>query len=183
MNSFEINKIAGAALAAGLFIFGGRTLAEIAFHEPAPVMPGFDIPVSLTSKSGAGASAAKFEFAPLAAGLKTAAAPNIEAGKDIFKKCAACHTVDKGGENKVGPNLWGIIGRPVGQHAGFGYSDAVKTKGGTWTWDSFANYIYRPAAYMPGNKMAFAGIQDNQDLIDLMAYMRSVGDTLAPLPQ
>lgn len=183
MNSFEINKIAGAALAAALFIFGGRTLAEIVMHKPAPVMPGFDIPVASLASTGSGSTAAKFDFAPLAAGLKAAAAPNVQNGKDVFKKCAACHTVDKGGENKVGPNLWGVIGRPVGQHAGFGYSDSLKTKGGNWTWEAFANYIYRPAAYMPGNKMAFAGIQDNQDLIDLMAYTRTIGDSPAPLPQ
>lgn len=183
MNSFELNKIAGAALAAGLFIFGGKTLAEIVLHKPASVMPGYNIPIKLTSAGGAAATAAKFDFAPLATGLKTAAASNVEAGKDVFKKCAACHTVDKGGENKVGPNLWGVIGRPVGRHAGFGYSDTLKGKGGNWAWDSFANYIYRPAAYLPGNKMAFAGVQDNQDLIDLMAYMRTLGDAPAALPQ
>jgi cytochrome c len=183
MNSFEVNKIAGGVLAAALLIFGGRTFADIALHKPAPKSPGFPIAVMTSTGGGNGQTAAKFEFAPLAALLKTAAAPNVEAGKGVFKKCAACHTVDKGGENKIGPNLWGVIGRPVGQHAGFGYSDAVKSKGGNWGWEQFAGYIWKPTEYIPGNKMAFVGVQDPQDLSDLMAYMRTLSDSPAALPQ
>jgi cytochrome c len=183
MNSFELNKIAGGVLAAALLIFGGRTFADIALHKAPSNTPGYPIAVSSGATGGGAATAAKFDFAPLAALLKTAAAPNIEAGKGVFKKCAACHTVDKGGENKIGPNLWGVIGRPIGQHAGFGYSDAVKTKGGNWGWEQFAGYIWKPVDYIPGNKMAFVGVQDQQDLADLMAYMRTVSDSPAALPQ
>ncbi len=183
MNSFELNKIAGGVLAAGLLIFGGRTFADIALHKPAPKTPGYAIAVSAAA-GGSTASAAKFEFAPIAGLLKTAAAPNVEAGKAVFKKCAACHTVDKGGENKIGPNLWGIIGRPIGKHPGFnGYSDAIKSKGGNWTWEQFAAYIWKPAENIPGNKMAFVGIQDPQDLADLMAYTRTLADSPPALPQ
>jgi cytochrome c len=185
MNSFELNKIAGGVLGAALLIFGGRTFADIALQEPASKTPGYNIVVSgASSGGGGGAAAAKFDFAPIAALLKTAGAPNVDAGKAVFKKCSACHTVDKGGENKVGPNLWGTIGRPIGKHAGFGaYSEAVKAKGGNWGWEQFAGYIWKPAEYIPGNKMAFVGIQDNQDMADLMAYMRTLSDTPAALPQ
>jgi cytochrome c len=183
MNSFELNKIAGGVLGAALLIFGGRTFADIALHKPPSKTPGYPIAVTGGAGGSGPVTAAKFEFAPLAALLKTAAAPNVEAGKAVFKKCAACHTVDKGGENKIGPNLWGVIGRPIGQHAGFGYSDALKAKGGAWGWEQFAGYIWKPVEYIPGNKMAFVGIQDPQDLADLMAYTRTLADTQPALPQ
>lgn len=183
MDSFELNKIAGGVLGALLLIFGGRTFADIALHKPVPTMPGYPIAVSESAGGGSAAAPAKFEFAPIAALLKTAGAPNVEAGKAVFKKCATCHTVDKGGENKTGPNLYGIIGRPVGSHAGFGYSDAVKAKGGNWGWEDFAHYIWKPTEGVPGNKMAFVGVQDPQDLADLMAYMRTLSDAPVALPR
>jgi cytochrome c len=183
MNSFEMNKIAGGALAAALLIFGSKTLAEIAWHEPKAAKAGHVLPVTAAAAGGAGAAASAFDFKAIEGDLKKVAASNVEAGKDVFKKCAACHTPNKGGENKVGPNLYGVMGRKLGAHAGFAYSDAVKAKGGDWTYETFAKYIWDPRGAIPGNKMAFAGIQDKQDMVDLMAYMRTLDDSPKPLPQ
>jgi cytochrome c len=182
MNSFELNKIAGGALAAALLIFGGKTLAEIAAHEPKAAKAGYVLPVAAAT-GGAAPAASAFNFKAIEDGLKKVAASNVEAGKDVFKKCAACHTVTKGGENKVGPALWGVMGRKLGSHAGFAYSDAVKAKGGDWGYQTFAQYIWDPKGAIPGNKMAFAGVQDTQDLVDLMAYMRTIADSPVALPQ
>jgi cytochrome c len=183
MNAFEFNKMAGAVLTAALLIFGGKTLAEIAFHEPQAAKAGYVIPVKAAAAgAGAVAAAAAFNPATIEANLKKAAAPNVEAGKDVFKKCAACHTPNKGGENKVGPNLYGVIGRKIASHAGFAYSDALKGQAGDWSYGKLASYIYDPRASIPGNKMAFAGVQDTQDLSDLIAYMRTLADAPAPLP-
>jgi cytochrome c len=182
MNGFEFNKMAGAVLTAGLLIFGGKTLAEIAFHEPHAAKPGYVIPVKAAVAGAGAAAAAAFNPATIEANLKKAAAPNVEAGKDVFKKCAACHTPNKGGENKVGPNLYGLIGRKIAGHAGFAYSDALKGQAGEWSYAKLATYINDPRGAIPGNKMAFAGVQDTQDLTDLIAYMRTLADTPAPLP-
>jgi cytochrome c len=182
MDSFEFNKVAGAALAAALLIFGGKTFAEIAFHEPAAAKPGYVLPITVAAAGGA-AAVAGYNFKAIEDNLKKVSAANVEAGQAVFKKCAACHTVNSGGENKVGPNLWGIMGRKVGQHAGFAYSEALKGQGGEWTFGRFAGYLYDPRGAIPGNKMAFAGVQDTQDLTDLIAYMRTVADAPLPLPQ
>jgi cytochrome c len=179
--SFELNKIAGAVLTAALLIFGAKTFAEIAGKEPRATEPGYKLPVTAAA-AGGGAAAAAFDFKVVAEGLKKASTNNVEAGKDVFKKCAACHTPNKGGENKVGPNIYGLIGRKLGSHAGFAYSDAVKSKGGEWTYASLAAYLNNPRDYIPGNKMAFAGLSDTQDLVDVIAYMRTLADSPAPLP-
>jgi cytochrome c len=161
MDSYKLNKIAGAALSALLFAFGAKTFAEIALHEKAPAKPGFELPKSAAVGGAATASGAAFDA----------------------KKVVTCHTVQKGGENKVGPNLYGIVGRKVGQHAGFNYSDAIKGKGGEWTWDALATYINNPRTAIPGNKMAFAGVTDDADLADMLAYMRTLADSPAELPK
>lgn len=185
MNSFELNKIAGAALAAALVVFGGRTLADLAWHEPTAAKAGWELPKPTGGAAGGGAPAAPatFSFAALAEGLKKAGPSNVEAGQDVFRRCAACHTVTKGGASAQGPNLWNVINRAKASYPNFNFSDAMKAKGGNWTYENFAAYIWDPRGFVPGNRMAFAGIRDNQELIDLMAYMRTIGDSPAPLPQ
>jgi cytochrome c len=175
----EFNKIAGGVLTALLFAFGMKTGLGILNEEHAPEKPGYVLPKATAVAAGA-AAAGGFTFAKFAPMI---AKGNADAGQDAFKKCAACHTPQKGGENKVGPNLWGVVDRPVASVAGFAYSDATKAKGGTWGWEQLTNYIYKPAAAIPGNKMAFAGIQDEADLADIMAYLRKLSDTPAELPK
>ena len=177
-NSDHFNNVAMGVLSAALVAFGGKTFVSEWSHRHPPEKVGYILPLS---KAGAGPApaAAAFSFAKIAEMLPTAKA---EAGEDGFKKCAACHTNTKGGENKVGPNLWNIVGRPVGQSAGFAYSDAVKGKGGAWTWESLATYLHDPRGAIPGNKMAFAGLGDDADLADMLAYLRKLGDTPAELP-
>jgi cytochrome c len=177
MDSFELNKIAGAVLTAALVIFGGRTLMDIAGADHA-VKPGYVLPKSAPAGGGAAASAG-FKFTDVATLLPKG---NAESGQDSFKKCLACHAPEKGGANKVGPPLWGVIGKKVGDAPGFAYSDAVKSKGGTWTWEALATYLNDPRGAIPGNKMAFAGIKDTAELADLLVYMRKLSDAPAPLP-
>lgn len=178
MDSFELNKIAGAVLGAALLIFGGKTFAEIAWHEPKMAKPGYQLAVTTTSAGGAAAAA--FDPSKVIAAIGKA---NADAGQDLFKQCTACHTPNKGGENKVGPNLWGVINRKVAEVAGFNYSDALKAKGGTWTWETLAAYLHNPRVAVPGNKMAYAGLRDDNDLADMLAYLRKQADAPAALPQ
>jgi len=177
--SSHFNNIAMAVLSAALFAIGGKTLINEMSHNDSHAKPGFVLAVAKSAGGGTAAPAAGFSFAKVAELLPKA---NADAGEDGFKKCAACHTNTKGGENKVGPNLWNVIGRPVGQAAGFAYSDSVKGKGGNWTWENLATYLHDPRAAIPGNKMAFAGISDDNDLADMLAYLRKLGDKPADLP-
>jgi cytochrome c len=110
---------------------------------------------------------------------------NAEAGADVFKKCLSCHSPAKGGPDLVGPNLWGVVGRKVGASPTFGnrYSDAMKSHGGEWTWEALAKYLHKPAEAVPGNKMLFDGVPDNTDLADLLAHLRTLSDSPAPLPK
>ena len=177
--SIQFNTIAMGVLSAALFAFGGKTLVEIMAKDHGHAKPGYVLPVAKAVAGGGTAAPAGFSFAKIAELLPKA---NADAGEDTFKKCAACHTNAKGGENKVGPNLWNIVGRPVGQVAGFAYSDAVKGKGGNWTWENLAGYLNDPRGYMPGNKMAFAGLPDPADLSEMLAYLRKLGDTPVDFP-
>ncbi len=180
MDTWELNKIAGAVLAALLLIFGTATFVEIQMSQK-PVKPGYELPVqTTTAEAGAPAAAAGVDFGAISGLLQKASADN---GQAAFKRCATCHTPDKGGKNATGPNLWGIVNRPKASHEGYNYSAALKSKGGEWTYENLANFIHNPRNYAPGNKMAFAGIKDNAELADLLAYLRSLSDNPAPLPQ
>jgi cytochrome c len=181
MDTFEVNKTIGAVLSALLLIVGSKTVLDIANKEHKPEKAGWALPITEPpSPSAPGKAAAPFDAKAVLALLPKA---NPDAGKDVFKRCLQCHTPEKGGPNRVGPNLYGAVGRKAGQHAGFPYSDAMKNYGKEWTWEELATYLHDPRSAIPGNKMAFAGIKDDAELADLLAYVRTLSDSPAPLPQ
>jgi cytochrome c len=178
MNVFDY-RLAGAVLTALLVIFAGRTFLEIYDSSHGHRAASYTLPMP-KGGSGPAAEAPAFDVAAAVALLPKASAEN---GKDTFKKCTACHTPDKGGPNRVGPNLYGVVGRDIGKHAGFAYSPAMSGHGDKWTYEHLLSYLHDPKGYIPNNKMAFVGVTDNAELADLVAYLRTLSDQPAPLPQ
>jgi cytochrome c len=180
MDSFEWNKIIGAVLATALFVMVLKIASEAVFHVPKPAKPGYAVPGIEVAETAPGAEKPAEEPLPdFGTVIPTA---DLAHGQQIAQRCTQCHTWDKGGPNRIGPNLYGIIGRQPGTHEGFSFSSAMKNKEGAWTYSDLYLYMKRPAAYLPGNKMAFAGLPRSQDRIDLLAYMRTWADSPPPLP-
>lgn len=184
MNSSYVNTGVGALLTT-LFVLKSVSLASgYFFSHEAPEKPGFTI-VAAEPEAAAGGdkSAAAAPETPIAQLLQKA---DVKAGETIFKKCQACHDGTKGGPNKVGPNLYGVVDRPIASHEGFGYSAAIKdfSKKGTekWTYDHLTHFITSPKKFIPGTAMGFAGLPKDTDRANVIAYLRTLADTPEPLP-
>ncbi|WP_407519414.1 c-type cytochrome [Methylobacterium oryzisoli] len=178
MDSFELNKIAGAVLGALLLAMGTGFLAEL-IYKPKPAGDrGYALPAAQETAGGAPAEAQKEE--PLPVRLASADATK---GQSAAKKCAACHSFDKGGANKVGPNLYDVVGRAKGSHAGFNYSAALKAKGGDWSYDDLDHFIHAPKGYVSGTIMAFAGIPSGAERADILAYLKTLSDKPVDFPK
>lgn len=183
MDSFEFNKVAGGVLTALLFMFGVPELAAMVQGPHGKGHgAGYELPMpkDTGAKGGAAPAADAFSFAKVAAALGKA---NPDAGKEVFKACVQCHTSENGGANKLGPNLYRIVGRDIGKLASFtNYSPALAGKGGKWTWEELTAYLHDPKGAIPGNRMSYAGVKDVAEIADLLAYLRTLSDAPVALP-
>jgi cytochrome c len=179
MDSWEWNKIAGAVLGTLIFVMVVRIASESLFEVETPAKPGYV--VQGVEETATAASSAPVEEAMPDWGTVLASA-DTNKGHDISHKCEQCHDLSKGGPNKIGPNLWGVVGRPRASHPGFDYSSAMKAKGGSWTLDELFKFLKSPQGYISGTKMSFAGLSSAQDRINLIAFLRQDSDAPVAIP-
>lgn len=166
----RFNTIAGWVLGAGIVLLGATLVTEELFKAERPETMGY--PIAGVVEEGGDEAAAE---QPIAHFLQTADAARGEA---VFRKCTACHTANQGGANGTGPNLWATMGANLGHAAGFAYSDALRSKGGSWGWENMSEWLRSPRAFAPGTKMTFAGLSDPQDRADVMLFLNQHGGSL-----
>ena len=172
-------KIYGAILGTALAVFGLRELSSAIYHSPHPEKEGFLIEVAEATEGGDHGGEAVADK-PLAELLKTAV---LAEGQKTAKACGACHSFNKGDANKVGPNLWDVVERKHGSHAGYQYSEAMAAKSAEpWTYEALDAFLTSPKAAVPGTKMTYSGIKSAAKRADLLAYLQSLSDAPKPFP-
>ncbi len=176
--NFENNKILAAVLCAGITAMLGGFITNKVIVPEELEKDAVEIEGAVTNAHGSAPAKPKIAE-PIMALLATA---NAEKGAKISKACAACHSFEKGGPVKQGPNLWNIVGAQKASIAGFAYSDAISEKGGNWDYDALNNFLWKPKKYISGTKMNFAGLKKPQDRADMIAWLRAQGDSQAALP-
>jgi len=170
----RFNTIAGWVLFAGIVALGSSIVAGEVFNSERPETMGY--PIEGVVEEGAGAAEAE---QPIEVYLASA---DPAKGEQVFKKCAACHNADKGGANQLGPNLWDVLGEPVGKGKGFPFSSALAEKGGTWNWDNMSQWLKSPKSFAPGTKMTFAGLSKPEDRANVIAFLNQHSDSPKPMP-
>ena len=178
MDSFELNKVLGAILGTCIVLLVTSFAAGAIFAPVSPAKPGYEIAVKEAAPAG-GKEAAAAPSEPIEKLLQTA---SVDKGQAAAKVCQTCHTFEKNGPNRVGPNLYGIVGDKKGEGRGFNFSAAMKAKGGTWTFDDLNQFINNPKGFVPGTAMGFAGIQKDSERADVIDYLHTLADSPVPLP-
>ena len=176
MDSFEINKIISAVLIAVILVFGISKITDIVFHVESPKVQGYKVEIKSDSSSAAIAAENQVDISALLA-LGTA-----EEGKKVFKKCAACHSINQGGGNKIGPALYSVVGRSVASVVDYKYSKALTSYGKEWSFEELNGFLLKPAKWIKGNKMGFAGLKKDEDRASVILYMNENSDNPKTLP-
>ena len=179
MDSFEINKIIAAILMVALLIIGISKISNVVFHVEKPKTPGYSVEVEQVSNSSQSTTEvveAKVDISALMA------MGDVSSGEKIFKKCAACHSIIKDGKNKIGPALYNVVGRKVGGVSDYKYSKALAGYEKSWTFEELNGFLLKPAKWIKGTKMAYAGLRKEKDRASIIKYLNENSDSPLPLP-
>ena len=180
MDSFELNKIIAAVLLVALIIIGIGKLSDAIFYVEKPKTPGYVVEVeqavTASTESKSDTSSEKIDIVALMA------MGDLATGEKVFKKCAACHSIVKGGKNNIGPALYNVVGRQVGALSDYKYSKALSQHGKEWTFEELNGYLLKPAKWIKGTKMAFAGLRKEKDRASVILYLNKYSDNPLPLP-
>ena len=179
MDSFEINRIVAAILMVALLVIGIGKLSNVIFHVEKPKTPGYAVDVEQATTVSSSTEAAVEEKVDIAALM---AMGDIAIGEKVFKKCAACHSIVKGGKNNIGPALYNVVNRQVGLVDNYKYSKALAAYGKNWTFEELNGYLIKPAKWIKGTKMAFAGLRKEKDRASVILYLNKNSDNPLPLP-
>ena len=180
MDSFELNKIIAAVLMTALIVIGINKFADTVFHVEKPKQSAYQVEgVEMT-----GATDSKVEVKEVVqlSIKEVLAMGNIEHGKKVFKKCSACHMIASDGKNMIGPNLWSVLGSKTASKADYKYSKALTSYSKIWTFEEMNGFLIKPAKYIKGTKMAFAGLRKEKDRASVILYVNSKSDNPIKLP-
>ena len=179
MDSFELNKIIAAVLLVALLVIGIGKISNIIFHVEKPKTPGYAVEVEQVASSSSSTTETIEEKVDIAALL---AMGDVALGEKVFKKCAACHSIVKGGKNNIGPALYNVVNRQVGVVNDYKYSKALAAYGKNWTFEELNGYLIKPAKWIRGTKMSFAGLKKEKDRASVILYLNQNSDNPSPLP-
>ena len=179
MDSFELNKIIAAILMVALLIIGIGKLSNIIFHVEKPKTPGYSVDVEQAITASVSSPETVVEKIDIAALM---AMGDLAVGEKVFKKCAACHSIVKEGKNNIGPALYNVVGRKIGVINDYKYSKALTEYGKEWTFEELNGYLTKPAKWIKGTKMAFAGLRKEKDRASVILYLNQNSDNPLPLP-
>ena len=179
MDSFELNKIIAAVLMVALLVIGIGKFSDIIFYVEKPETPGYRVDVEQVVTSVTSTGTAEVEKVDIVALM---AMGDIASGQKIFKKCAACHSINKGGKNNIGPALYNVVGRKVGELSDYKYSKALVSYEKEWTFEELNGFLIKPTKWIKGTKMAYAGLRKEKDRASVIKYLNQNSDNPVPLP-
>ncbi len=179
MDSFEINKIVAAVLMVALLIIGISKISNIIFHVDKPETPSYIVEVDQVVASTSSAKSTEIEKIDIAALM---ALGDVTSGEKIFKKCASCHSINKGGKNNIGPALYNVVGRKIGEISDYKYSKALAAYDKNWNFEELNGFLIKPSKWIKGTKMAYAGLRKEKDRASVIKYLNQNSDNPLPLP-
>ena len=179
MDSFELNKIVAAILMVALLIIGISKISEVIFHVEKPEKPGYVVEVEQVETASIATEVSAKDKVDIVALM---AMGDAASGEKIFKKCAACHSINKGGKNNIGPALYNVVGRKIGGVSDYKYSKALVAYGKEWSFEELNGFLIKPAKWIKGTKMAYAGLRKENDRASVIKYLNQNSDNPLPLP-